>query len=270
MKTIRLFPLAMLVIALASTSQAKTAVQIQDTKGRPVGTAILWESAPGIGMELNLENLPAGEHAIHFHQNAKCEAPEDVYKRQLRYSRVCDRPGWYLSGTPGTEPGPRVASAELLQSLEPGPHKVLSPKANKWRRRSTGQRMTAKASPRVDASEDLPSASLILSPRDSGRLRESFDMVTSATLQGQLLDFSAWSEILTTYGRTMKVAVALTDSQGQILGKCHNAQPVWQLVHDAARSWGSGCPFCLTTHVPCTAVAEALQTGCLLYTSRCV
>ena len=121
--------------------------------------------------------------------------------------------------------------------------------------------MTSEASPRVDASEDLPPASLILSPRDSGRLRESFDLETSATLQGELLDFSAWSEILTTYGRTMRVAVALTDSQGQILGKCHNAQPVWQLVHDAARSWGSGCPFCLITHVPCTAVAEALQTG---------
>jgi PAS domain S-box-containing protein len=86
-------------------------------------------------------------------------------------------------------------------------------------------------------------------------------MELSPQLRAELLDLDAWGEILMTYARTIKVAVALTDSNGQQLGECHNAQAVWRLVHDAAPGRGPGCPFCITTGSPCTAIAEALQTG---------
>jgi len=64
------------LIALSSSSAAKTKVEMKDAQGKAVGDIIIWDQGPGVALELKLHDLTPGVHAIHFHQVPKCEGPD--------------------------------------------------------------------------------------------------------------------------------------------------------------------------------------------------
>lgn len=71
------------VFALASDKKDKKSaksgpvnVSLKDAKGQSVGMATLVQSGVGVDISYNLHGLTPGEHAIHIHQNAKCDGAD--------------------------------------------------------------------------------------------------------------------------------------------------------------------------------------------------
>ncbi len=59
------------------TISGQMTVQLKSGTGESVGTAVLSPAeSGGVQIELDLSHLTPGEHAIHLHQNAKCDGPQ--------------------------------------------------------------------------------------------------------------------------------------------------------------------------------------------------
>ncbi len=80
MKTIASFAFASIfaTAAFADTPPKvkPVTVKLSDAKGKALGTATLAADPKGVKITLDVKGLAAGEHAIHVHETAKCDAPD--------------------------------------------------------------------------------------------------------------------------------------------------------------------------------------------------
>src|SRR5215472_10952737 len=51
-------------------------VKLTNSHGQPAGMVIFKPVKQGVKMTVKLENIPFGEHGVHIHQNAVCDAPD--------------------------------------------------------------------------------------------------------------------------------------------------------------------------------------------------
>lgn len=69
-------PVALIVLCSYSVAKDNVKLAVKDANGKTVGWAMVRPAGEGVHIRLTLDHMPPGEHAVHIHQNAKCEGPD--------------------------------------------------------------------------------------------------------------------------------------------------------------------------------------------------
>jgi Cu-Zn family superoxide dismutase len=127
--------LLLVLFIFPSRSAAKTKIELKDAQGKSVGDIVIWDQGPGVELQLDLHDLAPGEHAIHFHQVPKCEAPD--FKSAGGHfnpdgkKHGFDNPDGHHAGdmknfTVGTDGKAKIKMEDADVTLKDGPHSLVS------------------------------------------------------------------------------------------------------------------------------------------------
>jgi Cu-Zn family superoxide dismutase len=123
------------LLVLSSASSAKTKVEVKDAQGKDVGSVLIWDQGSGVALQLQLHDLTPGEHAIHFHQVPKCEAPDfksaGGHFNPESKKHGFDSPEGHHAGdiknfTVGADGKAKAKLENADVTLKDGPHSLLS------------------------------------------------------------------------------------------------------------------------------------------------